>query len=175
MRRPAIVVLAFATFGGFAAPAARPCEVGSHQVLDAPSEILTSTTIARRGEARNLRTARKAALKQLRDDGEINRRQYLLFRTALAVFPGFRDMVDEELLDVAAEQGLDISGPEVRLDLDQFERLLQILIEYLPQLIDIFLKLFGETSAASAVQAPAAAVPAPGVSTMLEVPLSLAA
>ena len=87
----------------------------------------------------------RAALRQAVRQSNLTPIQKLVFGMALIFTPGATEFIEDYLIaGPLAEAGIsvDSSGAEPMFDLDQLERLLQILIEYLPQLIAIFEKFF---------------------------------
>lgn len=94
----------------------------------------------------------RAAIRQAVRKANMPPRQKLVFNLALIFTPGASEAIEDYLIDgPLAEAGIavDRSGPEPMIDLDKFEQLLQILIEYLPQLIAIFERLFTPAGAAA--------------------------
>lgn len=107
--------------------------------------------MARTGSFRQ--TLRKAIRKS-----NLKAKQKLTLRLSMVFNPEIREAVEEHLIAVAADAGITVTAnvedPTVdpTFDLDQLERLLQILIEYLPQLIAIFEKFFLSDGAVIAVK-----------------------
>lgn len=60
---------------------------------------------------------------------------------AMAINSEVRDLVEARFSEGAAAASFTLGDPSAQFDLDDFERLLQILIEYLPQIIEIFMGL----------------------------------
>jgi hypothetical protein len=65
--------------------------------------------------------------------------------------PDVREMVEQECCEYLQEEkaldGFLTQGVQTAIDIDQWERILQLLIEYLPQLISIFVNLFSSNPA----------------------------
>lgn len=94
------------------------------------------------GKKMSLNAAVRQAVRRSQD---LTPLQKLNFNLAMLFVPGFASVVQSHLIDGPLKDagfGFDESGAEPMFDLDNFERLLQILIEYLPQLIAIFEKFF---------------------------------
>jgi len=91
------------------------------------------------------RTLRKAVVDGLRKC-DCPRRQKTAFRMAYFLNRNFREMVDADVEDYLVEEGaIDprvTSGPFSEFDPEKWEKILQLLIKYLPQLIEIFVNLF---------------------------------
>lgn len=156
LRKLLVLALAFAAISpAVAQPPSRhvPCDAQS-AVLHQDASDEASLLVARRGKS----TFREAVQEAIQSS-DLNRVQKLRLRLAMAMRPAVKDAVEEHLLDVANEGGVSIASVDSQIDLDQFERLLQILIEYLPQLIEIFVGLFGSMDAPSPASISAVTVP----------------
>jgi hypothetical protein len=94
---------------------------------------------ARKGSFRSLI---RTAIRQSRD---VKPLQKLQLRLAMAFNAEVASAIEDHLVSVAQENGFVIlqeEGSEPLFDLGNFEALLKLLIEYLPQLIAIFEKFF---------------------------------
>lgn len=101
------------------------------------------------------KTTFRQAVNQAIRQSDLPATQKLQLRIVMALRPEAREAVEEFLLDKANESGMSIASADAQIDLDNLERLIKLIVEYLPQIIDIILKLIGTFSADGAV------VPAP--------------
>lgn len=86
------------------------------------------------------------AVKQAIQQSDLRPVEKLRLRFAMAIKPDARYAIEQFLLDKVAEEGMSIAGADAKIDLGKLEELLQILIKYLPQLIEIISGLFGQIS-----------------------------
>lgn len=78
--------------------------------------------------------------------------QKLRLRVGMALKPEMREAIEDHLLEhVNTVEGVSVLSVDAKIDPDKLERILQILIQYLPQLIEIISDLFGHISVQDAV------------------------
>lgn len=101
-------------------------------------------------------TFREAIIEAVKRSPDLSWRQKLRLRLVLALRPAAREAVEEDALRHVNSQGMAIASAEALIDLDKLERLLQILIEYLPEiiaLIELIIGLFGSAEDTAETQA----------------------
>lgn len=110
-------------------------------VLTAATDVFGQEAQRRRKDHPTFSSTVKDAIRQADNISKLDK---LKLRVLMAVKPGVKEAVEEYMLEKVNESGeIKIASVDAKIDLDQFERLLQILIEYLPALIEIFVGLFG--------------------------------
>ena len=85
----------------------------------------------------------KSALAQAISQWDHEAKDKLRLRLAIAMRPEIRDAIEAFIAEVAAEED-PVAFADVRagIDLDQLEKFLQLLIKYLPAILEIILPLF---------------------------------
>lgn len=160
MRNPILLLLAAATlFLPTQTIASPPCDVQASQIA-ADVDSSDAHLVQRRRGKKDFGDVVKQAI---READTITRGQKLRLRVAMAIFPEVRTAVEDHLLEVVNEQGVSIASVDALINLDDLERLLQLLIEYLPQIIELLLMLFGDDTAGLVQPAPAIACTGPPV------------
>ena len=110
----------------------------------------------RRGRDVTFRDAVKRAI----SESDISTLRKLRIKIALSLNRDARDAVEEYLIEeVNATGQYSISSAEAKIDLDQLEGLLKLIVEYLPAIIEIIEKFFVSAGDASGVNGLAFEVP----------------
>jgi hypothetical protein len=87
----------------------------------------------------------RAAIRQAVRQSNLAPRQKLAFGLALIFTPGATEAIEDYLIQgPLAEAGIavDVSGSEPMIDFDKLEKLFQLLLEYIPQFIELFERFF---------------------------------
>jgi len=87
----------------------------------------------------------RGLVRQAINECDCPRRQKFAVKLLLAVNPRAREEIQQECISYineVAAAGIPAGSFDAGIDPENFEKWLQILIEYLPQLIEIIMKLF---------------------------------
>lgn len=143
---------------------AKQPDCGAGQTVEATADS-SAVLVARRGRT----TFRDVVKQAIRQSDDLTRIEKLKLRLTMAISPAAREAVEDFLIEAAAEEGVQVADADAQIDLDQLERLLQILIEYLPAIIEIISELFGSAGQSIPIPIQTISIHAPPV------PLQLAA